>query len=153
MVEHKHLHRLERVWVANPRYFITICTEQRKPILADAKIVKILVDEWTGALNRRGWAIGSYVVMPDHIHFFCTDGEMGTTLSRFIGAWKEWTSKFIARQCGMDSPIWQKGFFDHLLRSDESYSEKWNYVRNNPVRAGLVRDADDWPFSGFVHYR
>ena len=41
-------------------------------------------------------------------------------------------------------------FFDHVLRSDESYSEKWNYVRNNPVRAGLVQNADDWPYAGEI---
>jgi hypothetical protein len=39
--------------------------------------------------------------------------------------------------------LWQPGFFDHILRSDESYAEKWNYVRDNPVRAGLVDRADD----------
>jgi hypothetical protein len=53
---------------------------------------------------------------------------------------------------GFEAPFWQKEFFDHLLRSDESYSEKWNYVKNNPVRAGLVADADLWPFTGHVHY-
>jgi len=46
--------------------------------------------------------------------------------------------------------IWQRGFFDHLIWSDESYSEKWNYVQQNPVRAGLVRDADEWPFQGEI---
>jgi putative transposase len=45
------------------------------------------------------------------------------------------------------SPIWQRGFFDHLLRSAESYAQKWNYVRENPVRAGLVTNAGDWPYS------
>jgi len=45
-------------------------------------------------------------------------------------------------------PIWQRGFFDHVLRSDESYAEKWEYVRENPVRAGLVRIADEWPYAG-----
>jgi REP element-mobilizing transposase RayT len=46
------------------------------------------------------------------------------------------------------SAAWQRGFFDHVLRSDESYAQKWNYARENPVRAGLVDNADDWPFSG-----
>lgn len=45
---------------------------------------------------------------------------------------------------------WQDGFFDHLLRSGESYSEKWNYVRMNPVRAGLVERPEDWPFAGEI---
>ncbi len=49
-----------------------------------------------------------------------------------------------------NDPIWQRGFFDHVLRSNESYSQKWNYVRENPVRAGLVENADDWPYAGEI---
>jgi putative transposase len=45
-------------------------------------------------------------------------------------------------------PLWQPGFFDHVLRNDESYSQKWEYVRENPVRAGLVARADEWPYQG-----
>jgi REP element-mobilizing transposase RayT len=47
-------------------------------------------------------------------------------------------------------PVWQCRFFDHVLRSDESYAQKWNYVRDNPVRAGLVTNADDWPYAGEI---
>jgi hypothetical protein len=47
-------------------------------------------------------------------------------------------------------PIWQRGFFDHVLRNDESYGDKWNYVRENPVRAGLVSNPDEWPYSGEI---
>ena len=46
------------------------------------------------------------------------------------------------------SPLWQPGFFDRALRNDESYSQKWEYVRANPVRAGLVARADEWPYQG-----
>jgi len=45
---------------------------------------------------------------------------------------------------------WQDGFFDHVLRSSESYGEKWEYVRMNPVRAGLVKQTEDWPFIGEI---
>jgi hypothetical protein len=47
--------------------------------------------------------------------------------------------------------IWKVGFFD-LLRSNESYSQRWNYVRENPVRAGLVKSAADWPYQGEIVY-
>lgn len=47
-------------------------------------------------------------------------------------------------------PIWQRGFFDHVLRSDESYREKWEYVLANPVRAGLVLQVGAWPYAGEV---
>ena len=48
--------------------------------------------------------------------------------------------------------LWKEGFFDHVLRSDESYSQKWNYVRENPARAGLVNLAEDWPYQGEIVY-
>ena len=47
-------------------------------------------------------------------------------------------------------PISQRGFFDHLLRSEESYGQKWNYVRENPVRVGISRKAEDWPYPGEI---
>ncbi len=43
---------------------------------------------------------------------------------------------------------WQKGLFDHILRSAESCEEKWHYVRENPVRANLVSNWEDWPYRG-----
>jgi hypothetical protein len=58
-------------------------------------------------------------------------------------------SKTLRRQ-RIVAPHWQKTFFDHLLGSSESYSEKWNYVRENPVRAGLVKAAAEWPFMGEI---
>jgi hypothetical protein len=52
------------------------------------------------------------------------------------------------RALAIPAPHWQKGFFDHVLRSDESYSQKWEYVRENPVRAGLAKTLEDWPYWG-----
>ncbi len=69
-----------------------------------------------------------------------------------IGAWKQWSAKELCSVLNITAPVWQKEFFDHLLRSDESYSEKWNYVRENPVRAGLVVNADEWKFIGHIDY-
>ena len=52
------------------------------------------------------------------------------------------------------TPAMATGFFDHILRNDESYTEKWKYVRENPVHAGVVQRAHDWPYQGecvFIH--
>jgi putative transposase len=54
------------------------------------------------------------------------------------------------RTDGHARPYWQKGFFDHVLRSSDSYLEKWNYVRENPVRASLVADWTAWPYLGEI---
>ena len=73
------------------------------------------------------------------------------TLSSWIGGLKRAMSVTLLKETQPSrlppqrTGFWQPGFFDHILRTDESYGEKWNYVRNNPVRAGLVKNAGDWP--------
>jgi putative transposase len=128
---HKHLRRLGRVWIDRPLYFITTCTFKRRAILTSREIANILVGEWRDAHERHGWAIGRYVIMPDHVHFVCAAEFDATPLPRFMQAWKQWTSKRIARQTKLSRHVWQEDFFDHVLRSSESYSEKWNYVKEN----------------------
>jgi putative transposase len=54
------------------------------------------------------------------------------------------------RELRFSGNIWQKEFFDDVLRSSESYSQKWDYVRENPVRAGLVARVEDWPWQGEI---
>jgi len=85
--------------------------------------------------------------MPDHVHLFVR-GPDDFQVGPWAGRLKQALAKHIA--LAWRSPIWQRGLFDHVLRSDESYTQKWNYVRNNPVRAGLVTNADDWAYSGKI---
>src|SRR5262249_23976850 len=70
-------------------------------------------------------------------------------LSAWMKSLKNRLSKTL-RLNGITGPHWQKGFFDHLLRSEESYEQKWHYVRENPVRHGLVKNWQDWPFWGAI---
>jgi hypothetical protein len=75
--------------------------------------------------------------MPDHVHFFLR-GSDNFRLGAWIGGLKQALAKaaMLSRRNGQ---IWEEGFFDHILRSNESYAQNWNYVRENPVRAGLVK--------------
>jgi len=149
---HKHLQRLDRVWIEFPIYFVTVCAFRRRLILARDAIAAVLVGELRSARERHGWPIGSYVIMPDHVHFFCGPDPCAISLSDFMREWKSWTSRRVntlrPRPTTAATTLWQREFFDHILRSDESYAQKWDYVRDNPVRAGLVRFAEDWPYGG-----
>jgi REP element-mobilizing transposase RayT len=75
--------------------------------------------------------------MPDHLHFFVALDEDVVTLSAFTKSLKNALSKAM-RTSGIPAPHWQKGFFEHVLRSSESYAEKWQYVRDKPVRGGYT---------------
>ncbi len=152
MALHKRLRRLELVWIKSPVYFLTLCVEGRRPLLANDRAVVILRAEFEAAPARYGWSVGRFVAMPDHLHFFCAvdEAQGSASLSRFIAGFKEWSAKGILRNASLPPPLWQKQFFDHVLRSDESYESKWIYVRENPVRAGLVSAAEDWPYGGEI---
>jgi putative transposase len=97
--------------------------------------------------------------MPDHVHLFVC---LGRDCPRSLGEWIKGLKKHLGtalRSAGIRitsltgqqlRSFWQPGFHDHLLRSGESYAEKWNYVRHNPMRAGLVVHANDWPYAGEI---
>ncbi len=90
--------------------------------------------------------VGRYVVLPDHIHLFCALGAYPPTPPlNWVRYWKSQVAKAVG--CGAET-LWQKNFWDTQLRRHESYSAKWDYVRNNPVRHGLVSHAEEWPYQG-----
>ena len=88
--------------------------------------------------------------MPDHIHLFVRGG-LDFTLGRWVGTLKQALAK-LRTLWRPKTQIWQEGFFDHVLRSNESYAQKWDYVRENPVRAALVNRSEDWPYQGEIVY-
>ena len=76
--------------------------------------------------------------MPDHLHGLISIGE-DVSLSETIANFKRAASKF----AGVS---WQRNFFDHRLRASESTIAKADYILQNPVRAGLVTEEEDWPY-------
>jgi REP element-mobilizing transposase RayT len=137
-------HRLGLIYISQPLYFVTFATRDRKSIPSLDRAHLVLQQYAHCAIAKFDVALGRYVIMPDHVRLFVR-GDRNFTLASWIGGLKR------AISVALTSPrLWQPGFFDHILRSDESYSEKWNYVRDNPVRAGLVETADDWPYQGEI---
>ena len=131
-----------------PIYFVTLCTHDRKQVLATAEFHAHFVS-FMKRKSLEGIACGEYVIMPDHIHLFLRIDPNQYQLGRTVGFIKKSLSKPL-REAGIARPHWQENFFDHVLRSADSYSEKWGYVRNNPVRAGLVERSKDWKFQGRI---
>ena len=89
------------------------------------------------------------MLMPDHVHAFVAIDDQKISLSEWMKSLKNALSKTM-RSKRIPAPHWQKTFFDHVLRGADSYTEKWHYVRENPVRAGFVRRWQDWPFQGEI---
>jgi REP element-mobilizing transposase RayT len=123
------------VYERSPIYFITAWTYSRRKILADQEIHKS-IQQFAEAGPTHGAWLGAYVLMPDHLHAFVAVDDSQLTLAAWMKSLKNSLSK-TWRNLKVEPPHWQKGFFDHVLRSGESYTEKWHYIRDNPVRAGL----------------
>jgi len=134
-----------------PLYFVTFNTHRRQKILASPKVHDQFV-AFARLGEPRGIAVGRYVLMPDHVHLFI-GGHPDFVLSQWVRLLK----RKLSEEIDIDRPHWQPGFFDHLIRNSESYAAKWEYVRENPVRAGLATNVRvvaisrrDRPFGGDV---
>ena len=79
--------------------------------------------------------------MPDHIHLF-VQGDQNFNL----GIWVRGLKRVLLPEPN----CWQPGFVDHVLRSEDNYAQKWEYVRENRLRAGSVQRAEEWLFQGEI---
>jgi putative transposase len=141
------LQRLDRIYARHPVYFLTLCTVLRQPILSCPTVLNAFRTFCLEGVSR-GVHVGRYVIMPDHLHLFVSLPD-DTSLGIWVKSLKNTLSK-VLRASGQPAPHWQKGFFDHVLRTEKSYEEKWLYVRENPVRAALTADWGDWIYSGEI---
>ena len=131
-----------------PFYFVTFNTHERRHLLARDEVhdcFRLFCER----AEEHDVAVGRYVIMPDHIHLFVAMPPVGLTLSEWTQALRTVVGKTLLR-LGSQKPHWQAGFFDHVLRSAESYSQKWDYVRMNPARAGLVEKPEEWRYQGEI---
>ena len=140
--------RLRWTCTDNPIYFVTASTFRRRWILDRKHVHEAFIQFCLKASDYRV-SVGRYVIMPDHIHVFAAFGTDSVTVSSWIKSLKNTISKSL-NSLNCTPPHWQKGFFEHVVRSHESYDQKWFYVRENPVRAGLVKNSEDWPYSGEI---
>jgi REP element-mobilizing transposase RayT len=124
--------------------FLTVCRQDRKPVLANGEVLTLLRESWSRTV---GWEVGRFIVMPDHVHLFCAPDELPPPpLAPWVRYWKMLASRLWPRPA--DQPVWQLDFWDTQLRCVAHYDEKWEYVRQNAVRAGLVAEPEAWPYQG-----
>jgi putative transposase len=120
-------------------YFITICCQQRGVNqLCQTETAAVLLKTARIYHDQRQWHLKLLLLMPDHLHALISmDGE--NLMSELIRNYKRITSKLAKVR-------WQRNFFDHRLRHNESSAQKFDYISQNPVRAGLIDSADNWPY-------
>ena len=131
-------------------YAITKCIQGKERILllpdgGSRTAADILRDALRHRHSSGLWSCLAYVIMPDHLHFVVKllEGD----LSGQVASFSKFTSREINRLLGRKGPTWQSGFYDHALRDERSLSAYLEYMRDNPVRAGLVSRPEEWPYA------
>ena len=91
-----------------------------------------------------------YCVMPDHLHILLALSEnYQKSLQNWVAAFKRYTSKVINEKFDI-KPLWQKNFYDHIVRKKESLIKIAEYIINNPVRKGIVQNWEEYPYSRMI---
>lgn len=120
-------------------FFVTFSTTPRRlNQLCRPNVGVALLESAEFYHHRERWWVKCFLLMPDHIHALLAFPHE-QSMPEVIRHWKGYQTK-------MHRISWQAGFFDHRLRSGESEQQKAVYIRQNPVRAGLVVTAEDWPY-------
>jgi REP element-mobilizing transposase RayT len=125
---------------------VTICTDNKEQIFDSEINAKIVIEELLKAAEHVRFRILCYCLMPDHLHMIVSPGESALTLSKFLNIFKGRTTAAFRERNDLKK-IWQRSAFDHVVRTEENLKAIIEYIRNNPVRKGIVENADDYPYS------
>ncbi len=152
----------KRIFLDGYRYFITIVTHKRNPILI--KNIELLREAFRESKRKYVYTIDAVVIMPDHFHMIITP-DHAEEYPKIISSIK----RYFSRECnpvyyehlhqsssryrrGL-KPIWQKRFYEHIIRDEKDYMEKLRYMYENPVKHGYVDDPKRWCYSSFAYLK
>jgi putative transposase len=128
-------------------YFITICTAHKRPFFEDAGIAGIIADEMEFRRKKKEIILFCFCIMPDHVHMLLSLAQAyRKSLINWVSAFKRSSSRIAKRSHSIES-LWQKNFYDHVVRKHESLIKVAEYIVNNPVRKGMVGEWKEYPYS------
>ncbi|MFQ5914067.1 MAG: transposase [Nitrospinota bacterium] len=128
-------------------YFLTLCAKGSQPLFNDRmfapQVVAILLD----LRSQFHVKVFAYCLMPDHLHLVVFPQTQGKSLPEFVRELKKLTTR-AGWQCDLKGAIWQRSFYDHVVRRGEDLRSICEYILGNPLRAGLATRDEEYAFSG-----
>jgi putative transposase len=149
-----------RAWSPGGTWFFTVNLANRRGNRLLVDRIDLLRRSFRNVHRRHSFKVEAIVVLPDHLHCIWTlpPGDTG-----FAGRWTliksefsrrvekgEWISR--SRIERGERGIWQRRFWEHLIRDDEDFERHVDYIHWNPVKHGYVRNVVEWPYSSFHNY-
>jgi putative transposase len=141
--------RLEKFDYSTRRvYFVTTVVLERRNIFFNKGLAQAVLDCLFSLRIQYSFKVYCYCLMPDHFHGLTAPGESGRTLGDIMGGFKSLSTKEYWKS--NKGKLWQPRFNDHIVRNEQDFYDCQNYILMNPVKKGLVKNPEDWPFSGIL---
>ncbi len=145
------IHKLTKVprlkefsYIGPYAYFITICTPFRSHYFIEEDVVKAVLGFLIDCSTTYRFKVYAYCFMPDHLHLLL-QGEETSSLKEFMRIFKQKTEWYFKKN--RHKNLWQRSYYDHILRKEEAIEDVCRYILENPVRKGLVKNFKEYPFS------
>jgi putative transposase len=133
-------------YVGHQRYFLTLCTFERRRHFTSHDVVLAVRSQFVRPDAERAFAVLAYCFMPDHLHLLVEGASPTADLVVFVSTFKQCAA--YAVRDWIRGRLWQRGYFDRILRAGDDAVDVARYIVANPVRAGLVQSPADYPFLG-----
>ncbi|MDZ4278244.1 MAG: transposase [Dehalococcoidia bacterium] len=130
-------------------YFITFATHERQPILKDPAAARLLVDQLFALRGELGFLLLGYVVMPDHVHVVIVP-HADAPLAKVMQFVKGRFARIYNGRSGRAGRLWQPRYYEAVIRDEAALLRRMRYMKENPVRAGLAVNPEDYPFSSAI---
>jgi REP element-mobilizing transposase RayT len=137
-------------YVGMQRYSVTFCTAFRKPIFDNFGIGAEVASQILRVAADFQFDLTAYCLMPDHVHILAAASCEASDLPAFVKHAKQITGYTYRRSTSQ--PLWQRGYYDRILRDDEASLTVAKYILENPIRAGLAKALGEWPLAGSSVY-
>jgi putative transposase len=154
--------RYRRARFKGGTYFFTVVTFKRQQILTESANVEILRETFRHVMNNHSFSINAFVLPPDHLHCIWTLPQDDDDFSKRWRLIKSYFTRkvdsrfkqipFQSRRKKLEQAVWQRRFWEHLIRDEKDMLKHVEYIHYNPVKHGLVAAPRDWIYSSFHSY-
>jgi putative transposase len=127
-------------------FFVTAVAWQRRSIFRAEPMAQLFLDTLQRYRIQKKFLLHEFVLMPDHFHLLLTPAP-DVSLEKCAQLIKGGFSFRVKKDLGSKLEIWEKGYAEHRVKDATDYERHAEYIRENPVRAGLVERASDYPYS------
>ena len=130
--------------------FVTIRAFQHQSPFVRTSLNQMIIDTLRDDSQERRCMVYAYCLMPDHLHYLITPQVNGTSILEVIHRYKGKTTNN-SWELGWQGKLWQPRYYDHVVRNEENLISIAEYILNNPVRKGMVQNAQDFKWCGFMN--